>query len=191
MRLPAAGAESLRGVPARQGQGPFLFLRKKKRALTPRQNEFHSAPSPCGGYPLYSIRSSSPHKSSAFAGPPGARSMSGLGWKTAACGFTLCGEDHSRPLRPCHWGTGKGLWFYPAAAWMCHSRGRVRRWCTGVSRTNQVPLSAAKEAQALREAPAGGGWVERRPVPVPQGQAVTAGSGPRSHTKAAGRRFRP
>ena len=54
-----------------------------------------------------------------------------------------------------------------------------------------LPGSPHPATPALREAPAGGGWVERRPVPVPQGQAVTAGSGPRSHTKAAGRRFRP
>ena len=44
---------------------------------------------------------------------------------------------------------------------------------------------------ALREAPAGGGWLGRRPVPVPQGQAVTAGKGPSCHTKAASRRFLP
>ena len=44
---------------------------------------------------------------------------------------------------------------------------------------------------ALREAAAGGGWLGRRPVPVPQGQAVTAGKGPSCHTKAASRRFLP
>ena len=39
--------------------------------------------------------------------------------------------DQPRPLRPCHWETGKRLWFYLGAAWLCHSRGRVRRWRTG------------------------------------------------------------
>ena len=53
------------------------------------------------------------------------------------------------------------------------------------------PVSPHHATPALREAPAGGGGLERRPVPVPQGQAVTAGRGPQCHTKAASRRFLP
>ena len=101
---PCGGRSPSGGVPIRQGQGPFLFLRKKKRALTPKKNE---------------------------AGLRGVDTG-----KTAACVFTHCGEDQPRPLRPCHCGTGMGAWFYPAAAWLCHSRGRVQ----------QVSRSAAREA---------------------------------------------
>ena len=36
---PCGGRSPSGGVPIRQGQGPFLFLRKKKRALTPKKNE--------------------------------------------------------------------------------------------------------------------------------------------------------
>ena len=120
----------------------------------------------------------------------------GWWWSTAACVFTHCGEDQPRPLRPCHCETGKRRWFYPAAAWRCHSRGRVRQRRGGVivPHTTLHSLTAAGRhltTPALREAPAGGGWLGRRPVPVPQGQAVTAGKGPSCHTKAASRRFLP
>ena len=39
VRRPAGGRLPAAGVPARQGQGPFLFLRKKKRALTPKKKK--------------------------------------------------------------------------------------------------------------------------------------------------------
>ena len=60
-----------RGPPwgaSRRGQGPFLFLReKKKRALTPKKKSYITERGPA---------------------------------KTAASGFTPCGEDRPRPLRP-------------------------------------------------------------------------------------------
>ena len=114
-----AGAESLRG------QGPFLFLRKKKRFLTPRRRKVRTTPfPPCGENSVPLPCASSPHKSFAFAGAPG-RSSGRLRASTAACGFPRCGVDHSRPLRPSHSGTGSGLRLYPAAACGCRSRGRM------------------------------------------------------------------
>ncbi len=87
------------------------------------------------------------------------------------------------------------LWFYLGAAWMCHSRGRVRHGAPSSPRLAfSRSLSAAGmhlTTPALREAPAGGGWLGRKPLPVPQGQAVTAGKGPSCHTKALCRRFLP
>ena len=58
-----------------------------------------------------------------------------------------------------------------------------------MSRSPCAPQKEHPTTPDLREALAGGGRLERRPAPIPQGQAVTAGRGPRSHTKAAGRRF--
>ena len=101
--------------------------------------------------------------------------------------------DQPRPLRPCHWGTGKRAWFYPAAAWLCHSRGRVRH---GAPSSPHLAFSRS----AARDAPYYPGpergtrrrRVDRaQTVSVPKRQAVTAGRGPLCHTKAAGRRFRP
>ena len=71
-------------------------------------------------------------------------------WKNGGLRLYALFGDQPRPLRPSHSGTGKRLWFYLAAAWMCRSRGRVRRGRTG----GVVPLflrltfflSAAKEA---------------------------------------------
>ena len=109
------GAESLRGAPARRGCGspprgqkPFLFLRKKKRFLTPKKKmgpvygEFLVVH---GGFRLYAL----------FG-------------------------DQPRPLRPCHWGTERRLWFYLAAAWLYHSRGRVRWLAGGVTHYTGLPL---------------------------------------------------
>ena len=48
--------------------------------------------------------------------------------------------DQPRPLRPCHWGTERRLWFYLAAAWLYHSRGRVRWLAGGVTHYTGLPL---------------------------------------------------
>ena len=54
---------------------------------------------PCGGYPLHSIHSSSPHKSCAFAGPPG-QSTGHWYWENGGFRlYTLFG-DQPRSLRP-------------------------------------------------------------------------------------------
>ena len=202
------GAESLRGCGCPpQGQGPFLFLRKKKRSLTPRQNEFHSAPSPCGGYPLHSIRSSSPHKSCAFAGAPGPvygalmqrkRRLASLrtvvrtspgryGHPMVEQGWFLvlsCGRL-ALPL------SGSG---WSGASLAAEGEELASDLPEALRPTRGGELHAARGLlphSAARVAPAGGGWLERRPVFVPRGQAVTAGGGPLCHTKAAGRRGPP
>ena len=161
VRQPAGGRLPAAGVPARQGQGPFLFLRKKKRALTPKKK--------------------------------GARSTAGWWWSTAACGFTLClgtspgryghaigeqGKAGGSILRP------------PGCATLAAECGAA----PGASRPTKSPAPPQGRhltTPAMREAPAGGGWIERKPVPVSQGQAVTAGRGPSCHTKDASRRFLP
>ena len=144
VRLPAAGAESLRG------QKPFLFLRKKKRFLTPKKKL-----GPV--YGKYLVDHGGVHLYALFG-------------------------DQPRPLRPFHWGTGR-------------SYGSIQR-PTGCSTLvaecgGGVPGASHLTTPVLRETPAGGGWIERKPVSVPKRQAVTAGKGPLCHTKAAGRRFRP
>ena len=53
--------------------------------------------------------------------------------------------DQPRPLRPCHCETGKRRWFYPAAAWRCHSRGRVRHGAPSSSHL-AFSRSAARDA---------------------------------------------
>ena len=101
--------------------------------------------------------------------------------------------DQPRPLRPCHWGTGKSRWFYLAAAWLCHSRGRVRRCARGVA-PYQVSRSAARDAP---DHPGPERGTRRRradraqTVSILKRQAVTAGRDPQCHTKAASRRFLP
>ena len=68
----------------------------------------------------------------------------------------------------------------------------VARWGRhALHRSPAPPQRKHLTTPALREAPAGGGWLGRKPLPVPQGQAVTAGKGPSCHTKAASRRFLP
>ena len=167
------GPDALRGCGSPpQGQGPFLFLRKKKRALTPKKKK--------------------------------GRSTVGVWSSTAACVFTHCGEDQPRPLRPSQRGTGMvfgsilrppGASTLRAEVVRCLACGGGGRACVrragGVAPHKGGELHAARGLlphSAARVAPAGGGWLERRPVPVPQGQAVTAGRGPLCHTKAAGRR---
>ena len=91
------------------------------------------------------------------------------------------------------WWNRDRLWFYLAAAWRCHSRGRVRH---GAPSSPHLAFSRS----AAREAPDHPGpergtrrrrLVRAQTISVPKRQAVTAGRGPRSHTKAAGRRFLP
>ena len=169
MRLPAAGAESLRG------ERPFLFLRKKKRSFTPKKKK---------------------------AGLRGINAK-----KTAACVFTHC------------LGTSPGRYGHPMVeqGWfLVLSCGRLvlplsgPGWsgaslaAEGEELASDLPealrptrggeLHAARGLlphSAARVAPAGGGWLERRSVPVPQRQAVTAGRGPPCYTKAASRRSQP
>ena len=71
------------------------------------------------------------------------------------------------------------------------SAAGTHRGCCVPCKSPSPPQRRHLTTPALREAPAGGGGLERRPVPVPQGQAVTAGRGPQCHTKAASRRFLP
>ena len=146
VRLPAAG------VPARQGQGPFLFLRKKKRALTPKKNE--AGLRWVGGGPrrLASLRT-------VVRTSPGryGHAVVEQGWALGSI------------LRP------------PGCATLAAE----------CSKSPAPPQGKHPTTLAVREAPAGGGGLERQPVPVPQGQAVTAGRGPQCHMKAARRRGRP
>ena len=103
-----AGPESLRGVPARQGQGPFLFLRKKKRAFTPRRLKVRTTPfPPCGENSVPLPCASSPHKSCAFAGPPGPV-YSRLVVENGGLRLYALFGDRPRPLRPSREGTGTG-----------------------------------------------------------------------------------
>ena len=123
-----------------QGQGPFLFLRKKKRALTLRQNKFRFDPSPCGGHPLHSICSSSPHKSCAFAGPPeGAGLRSRLWTYTAADIFRMnMGTPSGRYGLSLRRGDGSVVLsarrLIVLLAWQCARRGfcGLARLCAGL-----------------------------------------------------------
>ena len=189
--LTLRGPESLRGVPARQGQGSFLFLRKKKRALTPRQNEFHSAPSPWGDIRSIPFVLPLPTKAALLRGPPWGPVYGGFLVVHGGLRLSALFGDQPRPLRPSHCRTEKSCGSIcgpPGGATLAAECGGA----PGASRPIKSPAPPQGRhltAPALREAPAGGGWIERKPVPVPQGQAVTAGRGPSCHTKAAGRRF--
>ena len=111
-----AGPESLRGVPARQGQGPFLFLRKKKRSFTPKKKRG----------PVY-----------------GRLVVENGGLRLSA----LFG-DHSRPLRPCHGGTGTGCGSIhpppagasPKAEYGSALRGARRFTLWGATTRRAIPL---------------------------------------------------
>ena len=158
-----------------QGQGPFLFLRKKKRALTPRQNEFHSAPSPLRGIsaPFHSFFLS-PQKLR-FCGGPGA----GLRWVGGRRRrlSSLRTVVRTSPGRYGHavveqrWALSSIL-RPPGCATLaaeCDSRSHAPRKKHDVS----VPLYAAGKhftTPALREAPAGGGWVGRKLSLFPNGR---------------------
>ena len=171
---------TLRGAASRRGQKPFLFPRKKKRFLTPRRRKVRTTSfPPCGENSVPLPCASSPHKSCAFAGAPG-RSSGRLRASTAACGFPLCGVDHSRPLRPSRAGTGAGLRFYPAAACGYLSRGRV----PGAANATPV-LGARLPRRAIP--PCRGG---QRP-PLPKGcvweaspHDIPRGGAPNSHEKS-------
>ena len=52
--------------------------------------------------------------------------MQGLWAKTAASGFRMTAGTPSGRYGLPLWNRDR-LWFYLAAAWLCHSRGRVRR----------------------------------------------------------------
>ena len=157
------------------GKDHFFFCGKRNGPSPLVRTNSISLHPPCGGYPLYSIHSSSPHKSCAFAGPPG-RSTGHWYWENGGFRLYALFGDQSRPLRPSHGGTEKRRWFYPAAAWLCHSRGRVRRWvllwrgalpvqrgdapgASGKPRPTARRSARCTEYPALREAPAGGGWL--------------------------------
>ena len=118
------------------GQESFLFLRKKKRFLTPRHNKFRFAPSPCGGHPLHAISSSSPHKSCAFARPPsGGGSSKEIGTYTAVGGFRI-----SAGTPPGRYGLSlwrrDGFLLYPPAA-------------CGTSRLAECPARVVRVGPAL------------------------------------------
>ena len=142
-----AGAESLRG------QGPFLFLRKKKWFLTPRRRKVRTTPfPPCGENSVPLPCASSPHKSCAFAGPPGPVYGRLVVENGGLRLYALFG-DHSRPLRPSREGTGTGCGSIrppPARASpkaecgsaLCGARrlGAPSPPCVGAARRLRVPL---------------------------------------------------
>ncbi len=158
------------------GKDHFFFCEKRNGPSPLVRTNSISLHPPCGGYPLYSIHSSSPHKSCAFAGPPG-RSTGRCYWENGGFRLYALFGDQSRPLRPSHGGTEKRRWFYLVAAWLCYSRGRVWRGALPVQR-GDAPGASGKprptdrrsarctEYPALREAPAGGGGIEQKPLPV-------------------------
>ena len=139
-RASALGTGFPPGGRSPSGGKTISFSAEKETVLHLVRTNSISLHPPCGGYPLHSIRSSSPHKSCAFAGVPGPVYGRLVVENGGLRLYALFG-DQPRPLRPCHWGTGKGLWFYPAAAWPCHSRGRVRQ-----AHPTQISPFAAWEA---------------------------------------------
>ena len=111
----------------------------------------------------------------------GGRSTVGLGLTTAAFVFTHClGTSPGRYGHPMveQGKDGGSIWPPPTCATLPAECGKS-------------PPAAGRHptTPARREVTAGGGRLGRRPAPIPQGQAVTAGRGPFCHTKAASRRF--
>ena len=156
------GLVSRQGAEPLRGERPFLFLRKKKRFLTPKKKL--------------------------------GRSTGRFRVKTAACVFTHC--LGTSPGRYGHamveQGRGCGsIRQPPGCATLAAECGGD---APGASHPTQVSLSAAREAPHY-PGPERGTRRRRadraQTVSILKRQAVTAGRGPRSHTKAAGRRFHP
>ena len=171
---PAPGQGSrLAGTASRRGQKPFLFLRKKKRFLTPKKKwgPVYGALL-LGKRRLASLRTVVRTSPCRYGHP-----MVEQGWfLVLSCGRLVL------PL------SGPG---WSGASLAAEGEGLASGLPEALRPTRGGELHAARGLlphSAARVAPAGGGLLERRPVFVPQGQAVTAGRGPLCHTKAAGRR---